>query len=232
MAAAVVLVLPSGAGAGTSTITGDFQGDGVLVDVYKANGTYYGELAEAATLNGCPVNRGQSLWTIYPGNDGKATVFHDDCNYLDEPATFSFKGGYVRVCVAEPKSKEPPPTSSAPTGTLPGTAGAAGCADFKQVKQGPSEEWPKTAGAYIKRIWHDTCTLPHGLTSFYVRVADVQADPVIKVRLANNGEFRPAHRKGNTYRFDVPAKKGANSVTVILKTFHDRTLKKTKTLYC
>src|SRR3954447_2341251 len=118
--AVLVALLPAGAGAdfGVTSIAGVFQGDGIQVKVYKSsNGKYLGDAAQAATINGCPVSAGHTLWII-DGNGGQsAKVYGAECTDNFGQATFSFNGGYVRVCTADPDSSGPPPSSSAAMGT-------------------------------------------------------------------------------------------------------------------
>lgn len=234
---ALMLALPSGAGAGAfsvTSITGVFQGDGVQVKVYKSsNGKYLGDVAQATTINGCPAAAGHTVWII-DGNGGQsAKVYAPDCTDSFGTATFSFDGGYVRVCTAEPGSSDPPPASGAPAGTLPGTVGTAGCSDLKQISKGEEEGTPHTVGDYVKNIRRGRCVLKNGPTSFFVRIANVPDDLAVKVRFSNNGHFaQTGDKSGKEYRFDLPAKKGANHVKVIVKTFHGKTYKKTKTFTC
>ena len=234
---AVVLALPTGAGAGSFSVTsiaGVFQGDAVQVKVYKSsNGKYLGDVAQATTIAGCAAAAGHTVWII-DGEGGQSAKVYDssDCTDSFSTATFAFDGGYVRVCTAEPGSTTPP-TSSAPTGTLPGTVGATGCADLKQISKGEEEGTPHTVGDYVKNIRRGRCVLKNGPTSFFVRIANVADDKAVKVRFSNNGEFAQTGQKsGKEYRFDLPAKKGANHVKVIVKTFHGKTYKRSKTFTC
>jgi len=238
MAATVALALtPAGAGAdfGVTSIAGTYQGDnGVQVKVYKSsNGKYLGDAAQATTIGGCAVTAGHTLWII-DGNGGQsAKVYGSDCTDNFAQATFSFGGGYVRVCTADPSSDAPPPSSDAAMGSLPGAVGTTGCNDLKQISSGESPGTPHTVGDYVKNIRRGRCVLKNGPTDFFVRIATVADDKAVKVLFSNNGHSAQAgDRVGKEFRFDLPAKKGANHVKVTVKTFHGKTYKKTKTLYC
>ena len=75
--------------------------------------------------------------------------------------------------------------------------------------------------------------LKNGPTSFFVRIAKVADDPAIRVLFSNNGQSAEIGQKsGKEFRFDLPAKKGANHVKVTVKTRHKKKYVKTKTLFC
>src|SRR3954469_3962119 len=236
MAIAALALLPGNAGAdfGVTSIAGVYQGDnGVQVKVYKSsNGKYLGDAAQATTINGCPVTSGHTLWII-DGNGGQsAKVYNADCSDNFATATFAFSGGYVRVCTAD-SAGGTPPTSSAPAGTLPGTVGSPGCADLKQISAGEAPGTPHTVGDYVKNIHRGKCVLKFGPTSFFVRIANVADDKAVKVLFSNNGHSaQTGDKSGKYFRFDLPAKKGANHVKVTVKTFHGKTYVKKKTLFC
>src|SRR3954452_11843955 len=93
---ATLALTPAGAGAdfGVTSITGVSQGDGIQVKVYKSsNGKYLGDAAQAATIKGCPVTSGHTLWII-DGNGGQsAKVYNSDCSDNFATATCAFSGG-------------------------------------------------------------------------------------------------------------------------------------------
>src|SRR4051812_49337409 len=99
--AATLALLPAGAGGGgfsVTSIAGVYQGDGIQVKVYKSsNGKYLGDAAQAATINGCPVTSGHTLWIVDGQGGQSAKVYGADCIDSFGQATFAFSGGYVRV---------------------------------------------------------------------------------------------------------------------------------------
>src|SRR3954468_15060745 len=112
--AGLAVGVPGGAQAGfsVSSIAGVYQdAGGAQVQVYKSsNGNYLGDLAQAATIQGCPAAKGHTVWII-DGNGGRsAKVYGSDCTDSFGTATFAFDGGYVRVCTAQPGSSSPPPS--------------------------------------------------------------------------------------------------------------------------
>src|SRR3954447_9365872 len=98
---------------------------------------------------------------------------------------------------------------------------------------GESAGTPHTVGDYVKNIHRGKCVLKFGPTSFFVRIANVADDKAVKVLFSNNGHSaQTGDKSGKYFRFDLPAKKGANHVKVTVKTFHGKTYTKKKTLYC
>src|SRR3954447_21336904 len=236
IAVGLAVVLPGGAQAGFSvtSIAGVYQdAGGAQVQVYKSsNGNYLGDLAQAATIQGCPAAKGHTVWII-DGNGGRsAKVYAPDCSDSFSTATFAFGSGYVRVCTAEPGSSTPP-SRSAPAAGVGAWGATTGCGDLKQLSAGEPAGQAHTAGDYIKKIRRGRCVLKFGPTSFFVRIANVADDKAVKVLFSNNGRSAETGQKsGKEFRFDLPAKKGANHVKVTVKTFHGKTYTKKKTLYC
>jgi hypothetical protein len=238
---AAVLTLGTGTAAAATPLAGLYQADGAQVRIESsASGNYLGNLAAAATVAGCAAPNDSTQWIIEPEgplHGRSAKVYDGSCNDRFGTATFAMQeageSSYLRVCVASPDAAGPAPASTAPAGTLPSTLGTPGCFDFKRISDPGPAIAPHTVGDYVKNVRRGRCVLKYGPTSFFVRITKVADDPAVRVLLSNNGQSAQAGQKsGKEYRFDLPAKKGANHVKVIVRTRHGKKYVKTKTLYC